>query len=265
MNKKTIKLLWMKSIITIIWLFSSLTPLVYATWETWEVNFASLRNTVMLNNDENSLINWAIDRVSKLQTDIDKITDELFKLDEEEKAKDPNMSTSYRQARSEIVRVISSINKANTNLESSLNRLIQYQKQMKEFLKELRQAEKSAEKGKEYLNEYMTLLYKTQLKIYNEEGDEIDDIKLFINSDNFNETLVWNDLLSAMTVELSDLIDKSVKEEDKKTKLLTNLWSLKVSAQESIQEYRSEIERLEQKKQYLIKFINLYREILNKC
>jgi exonuclease VII small subunit len=78
------------------------------------------------------------------------------------------MSTSYRQARSEIVRVISSINKANTNLESSLNRLIQYQKQMKEFLKELRQAEKSAEKGKEYLNEYMTLLYKTQLKIYNE-------------------------------------------------------------------------------------------------
>ena len=263
MNKKTIKLLWMKSIITIIWLFSSLTPLVYATWETWEVNFASLRNTVMLNNDENSLINWAIDRVSKLQTDIDKITDELFKLDEEEKAKDPNMSTSYRQARSEIVRVISSINKANTNLESSLNRLIQYQKQMKEFLKELRQAEKSAEKGKEYLNEYMTLLYKTQLKIYNEGGDKIDDIKLFINSDNFNETLVWNDLLSAMTVELSDLIDKSVKEEDKKTKLLTNLWSLKVSAQESIQEYRSEIDRLEQKKQYLIKFINLYREKSN--
>ena len=83
MDKKTIKLLWMKSIITIIWLFSSLTPLVYATWETWEVNFTSLRNTVMLNNDENSLINWAIDRVSKLQTDIDKITDELFKLDEE--------------------------------------------------------------------------------------------------------------------------------------------------------------------------------------
>ena len=254
----------MKSVITIIWLSSLLTPLAYATWETtWEVNFATLRNTVMLNSDENSLINGAIDRVAKLQTDIDTLTSELFKLDEEEKAKDPNMSTSYRQARSEIVRVISSINKANANLESSLNKLIQYQKQMKEFLKELRQAEKSAEKWKEYLNEYMTLLYKTQLKIYNEEGDKIDDIKLFINSDNFNETLVWNDLLSAMTVELSELIDKSVKEEDKKTKLLTNLWSLKVSAQESIEEYRNEIDRLEQKKQYLIKFINLYREKSN--
>jgi hypothetical protein len=64
----------------------------------------------MLTNDENSLINAAIERVEKLQVDIDTITDELFKLDEEEKAKNPEMTTSYRQARTEIVRVISSIN-----------------------------------------------------------------------------------------------------------------------------------------------------------
>jgi hypothetical protein len=63
----------------------------------------------MLSNDENSLINSAIERVAKLQTDIETITDELFKLDEEEMAKNPQMSTSYRQARTEIVRVISSI------------------------------------------------------------------------------------------------------------------------------------------------------------
>ena len=63
-----------------------------------------------------------------------------------------------------------------------------------------------------------------------------------------------------MTVQLSDLISKSTKEEAKKTKLLKKLWSLKIAAQESIEEYRNEIERLEQKKQYLISFINLYRE-----
>jgi hypothetical protein len=63
----------------------------------------------MLTNDDNSLINAALNRVTKLQADIDTITEELFKLDEEEKAKNPEMSTSYRQARTEIVRVISSI------------------------------------------------------------------------------------------------------------------------------------------------------------
>jgi hypothetical protein len=63
----------------------------------------------MLTNDDNSLINAALNRVTKLQADIDTITEELFKLDEEEKAKNPEISTSYRQARTEIVRVISSI------------------------------------------------------------------------------------------------------------------------------------------------------------
>ena len=257
MNKKSIQKIWIKSIIAAIWLFSCLSPFVHATWE---VSLTNLKDSVMLTSDDNSLINAAINRVAQLQTDIETVTEELFKLDEEEKARNPEMTTSYRQARTEIVRVISSIKWANTNLESSLNKLIQYQKQMKEFLKELKEARVSSEKAKEYLNDYMTLLYKTQLKIYDQDGDKIDDIRLFVNSDNFNETFVWNDLLSAMTVQLSELISRSTKEEEKKTKLLTKLWSLKIAAQESIEAYRNEIERLEQKKQYLISFINLYRE-----
>ena len=257
MDKKIIKSLWIKTLISIIWIFSCLSSFVYATWET---SLASLKESVMLTTDDNSMINAAIKRVETLQADIETITEELFKLDEEEKARNPEMSTSYRQARTEIVRVITSIKWANKNLESSLNKLIQYQKQMKEFLKELKDAKVSSEKAKEYLNDYMVLLYETQLKIYDQDGDKIDDIRLFVNSDNFNETFIWNDLLSAMTVQLSDLISKSTKEEVKKTKLLKKLWSLKIAAQESIEEYRNEIERLEQKKQYLISFINLYRE-----
>jgi exonuclease VII small subunit len=58
------------------------------------------------------------------------------------------MSTSYRQARAEIVRVISSINWANERLTSSLNKLTQYQKKMKDFLKQLRDAQVSEKKAK---------------------------------------------------------------------------------------------------------------------
>jgi hypothetical protein len=64
----------------------------------------------LLTSDDNALINAAVNRVSQLQTDIETITDELFKLDEEQRAKNPELTTSYRQARNEIVRVISSIN-----------------------------------------------------------------------------------------------------------------------------------------------------------
>ena len=257
MNKKTVKTIWIKSIVTLIWLVSSVSPFVYAQSE---VSLANLRDSVMLTKEDDSTINAAIDRVAKLQTDIETITDELFKLDEEEKKKNPEMTSNYRQARTEIVRVISSINWANANLELSLKKLIQYQKQMKEFLKQLRDAQVSATKAKQYMNDYLTLLYKTQLKIYDQDWDKIDDIRLFVNSDNFNETFIGHDLLSAMTVQLWEVIDKSSKEEERKTNLLKKLWSLKIAAQESIETYRNEIDRLEQKKQYLISFINLYRE-----
>jgi hypothetical protein len=40
---------------------------------------------------------------------------------------------------------------------------------MKDFLVQLREAQVSAQKAKQYLNEYMTLLYKTQLKIYDQD------------------------------------------------------------------------------------------------
>ena len=230
---------------------------------TGEVSLEDLKTTVQLSKDDNSLINEAINKVASLQTDIKTITSELFALDEAEKAKNPEMTTSYRQARTEIVRVITSINNASDNISTSLKKLIQYQKQMKDLLKQLQDAQTSAEKAKDYLAEYINLLYKMQLKIYDQNWENIDDIRLFINSDNFNETFIWNDLIASMTVQLSDLIDKNSKEEAKKTNILSRLWNLKIAAQESIENYRNQIDTLEQKKQYLLSFIQLYKEETN--
>jgi len=144
-------------------------------------------------------------------------------LDESERAKNPALTTNYRQARAEIVRVIAGIDSASSNISSSLKKLIAYQQQMNDLLQQLQAAQTSAEKAKEYLADYMTLLYKMQLKIYDQEGDNIDDVRLFVNSDNFNETFVGTDLLKAMTVRLSELVEKSIQEEKKKSGLLSRL------------------------------------------
>jgi len=241
--------------------FFSFLPLV--VWATWEVSLQELKESVQLNKDENYLIRDALKKVETLQADIETVTAELFALDESEKMKNPALTTSYRQARAEIVRVISSINTASASISGLLRKLVQYQKQMSELVKQLKSVQDSSEKAKEYLSEYMTLLYKMQLKIYDQNGENIDDIRLFINSDNFNETFVWNDLLSAMTVQLWELIERSNQEEVKKTNLLSRLWNLKIVAQESIQSCRKEIETLEQKKEYLLSFIQLYKNAEN--
>ena len=228
-------------------------------YTTWETSLKDLKESVQLSREDNSIINAAIQKVSTLQSDLETVTAELFALDEQEKTKNPELTTSYRQARNEIVRVIASIDSASADLSTSLRKLVKYQRQMNDLLKQLNEAQKSAKKAKEYLSDYMTLLYKMQLKIYDQEWENIDDIRLFINSDNFNETFVWNDLLTAMTVQLSELIEKSSQEETKKTNLLSRLWYLKIAAQESIQQYREQIDNLEQKKQYLLSFMQLYK------
>lgn len=256
MRKMKRQLVCIKTLLILLWLYSCLSPVVIATWE---VSLDNLKDSVQLTTEDNSLINAAIERVATLQADIETVTTELFALDEKEKQKDPNLTTSYRQARAEIVRVISSINSASNKLSASLKKLIAYQKQMNELLDQLEDAQVSASKAKEYLSEYMNLLYKMQLKIYDQDWEHIDDVRLFVNSDNFNETFVWNDLLTAMTVQLSELIERSSQEELKKTNLLSKLWDLKVEAQASIQAYRQQIETLEQKKQYLLSFIQLYK------
>ena len=237
--------------------FSFLSPIKCEA--TWEANLQDFKDMVQLSSWDNSLINSGIAKVEALQADIETITAELFALDESERAKNPALTTNYRQARAEIVRVISSINSASSNISLSLKKLIAYQKQMNELLQQLQEAQTSAEKAKEYLADYMILLYKMQLKIYDQDWENIDDIRLFVNSDNFNETFVWTDLLKAMTVKLSELVEKSTQEEKKKSGLLSRLWTLKVAAQESIETYRDQIEKLEQKKQYLLSFIQLYK------
>ena len=251
MNKRILQIS-----IVLIWFFLWLPAFTYSTWET---SLQDLKESVQLTREDNSIINAAIKRVATLQTDLETVTAELFALDESEKQKNPDLTTSYRQARNEIVRVISSIDWASADLSTSLRKLVKYQKQMNDLLSQLEDAQKSSLKAKEYLAEYMTLLYKMQLKIYDQDGENIDDIRLFINSDNFNETFVWNDLLKAMTVQLSELIEKSSQEEIKKTNLLSKLWYLKTAAQQSIQSYREQIETLEQKKQYLLSFMQLYK------
>ena len=256
MRKKTV----IKVIIILFWLFFFSYTDVKATWETSVVD---LKESVELSSEENALINAAIKRVSTLQTDIESLTKELFALDESEKAKNPALTTSYRQARTEIVRVIATIDSASKDISSALKKLVKYQKQMNNLVKQLEDAQISSEKAKEYLSEYMTLLYKMQLKIYDQEWDKIDDIRLFVNSDNFSETFVWNDLLTAMTVQLSELIEKNTQEEIKKTNILSKLWDLKVATQESIEMYRNQIEILEQKRQYLLSFIQLYKSEAN--
>jgi murein DD-endopeptidase MepM/ murein hydrolase activator NlpD len=191
---------------------------------------------------------------------LDKVTQELFALDAIERAKNENLDEKYRQARNEIVRVISSIDEATNQIAQSVTQLSIYQTQMKDTMNELSGLRNSSSKAKEYLAEYLNLLYKMQRELYGDEGDSINEIRLLVKSDNVSKTLIGSEITAAMTLQLNTLIQQTDQAEEKDIALLKKLGQLKQQAQTTLNSYRNEIEKLQQKKQYLINFIALYKD-----
>jgi len=187
------------------------------------------------------------------------VTQELFELDAIEREKNANLNANYRTARNEIVRVISSIEQTTSDISTSVRKLAQYQTQMKIALDQLQEARISSTTAKEYLTDYLNLFYKMELELSNQGVNDINELRLFITSDNINQTLVGGDIIKAMTLQLVELIQKTNDEEDNKIELLSKLGALKQLAQTTLQSYRNEIEKLQQKKQYLINFLELYK------
>ena len=159
-----------------------------------------------------------------------------------------------------MVRVINSIETATTKLSTAINNLAMYQDQIQLYLSDLQQAKKSFSVAKDYYTEYVTLLHKIDLELYDPQTDEINEIRLLLNSDNINKTLVTESLIKSITLQLEEIIEKADNEELKKTTLLLKLGNLKQEATEILNNYYEEIDKLEQKKQYLVRFLELYKE-----
>ena len=217
-------------------------------------------NTKTTDDNLKVIVNTSLKKIQKIKTGIDEITQELFALDAIERAKNPKLDDKYRTVRNEMVRVINSIGTATTKLSTAINNLAMYQDQIQLYLSDLEQAKKSFSVAKDYYREYVTLLHKIDLELYDQQTDEINEIRLLINSDNINKTLVSENLIKAMTLQLEEIIEKADNEELKKTTLLLKLGNLKQAATEVLNNYYEEIDKLEQKKQYLMRFLELYKE-----
>lgn len=97
-------------------------------------------------------------------------------------------------------------------------------------------------------------------ELYDPEGKEVDALKLFVKSDTMPQLLVGDDTLKILLVQINDLMKKASSQEEQKSTTIDHLLKLKVAAQKSLDYYKNEIEKLEQKKAYLLSFMQLYNE-----
>ncbi len=207
---------------------------------------------------DNFDISNATNSIKDLKGSIDDITKELFALDEKQRTEE-GLSEQYKETRNEIVNVINSINTTTEKVTKLLQQIAVYKKEIITASEEIKNSRLGSENGKEKIKEFLNIIYKLDNKLYDQEGKNIDTIKLLINSDNVPRTLANDYAIQSMILQLNNLIKNFDEEEQYQLENMQKLNTLKKQAQTKLKEYEVDLEKLQQKKSYLIQFLWLYK------
>jgi len=222
--------------------------------------FASLPYQSNLNSViEDFDIKDALNNMTELKYSVDMITDELDGLDKEEINNDGMISDKYREVRKEVVNVIQTINSTTTDVEKILKKLTAYKKQIYIAQKDLEETRKNKEIVKENIQNFTNILYKVDKSLYSEESNQIDEIKLLLQSDNIPQTLASDFVVKSMVIKMWELMKQLAENEKKQIELIKRFNKLKINSKNQITNYNTQLEKLQQKKEYLISFMELYK------
>ena len=200
----------------------------------------------------------ASETINELQKSIDLIVDQLYELDDKELNDRWSISERYKEIRQEIVNVIEDINKTTENVSNMVSKIALYKKQIEINLNSLKETREWINISKEYIQEFSNFLYKLNNQIsYN---NEIDDTRLLtLSNNNIAITLSNEQLVKSMLTEFNDMMTALDVDEATQVQLIKTLNKLKLKASENVEAYKSILSMLNQKKNYLIQFMQLYK------
>ena len=224
------------------------------------INFSIAQDVATTTIDVSDFdVKSAITNMDDLKKNLDDVIQELYTLDEKERGDDNAISDKYRATRKEIVNVIQTINTTTDTITEQLKKITTYKKLMVLTYKDIQASRSGMVDTKQYIEDFANFIYKMDNKLYDEETNTIDEMKLLINSDNIPLTLANDSLIQSMIIQLSNLMNDFQQNEEQQLETMKKLNELKARAKESIQQYQIEIEKLQQKKNYLLQFMKLYQ------
>ena len=210
---------------------------------------------------DNFDVNSAVSNINDLKWSVESITKELFALDDKERDNGSgSISDKYRETRNEIVSIINNINTTTEKVNTLLRQVSAYKKEIINARDEIKDSQTGAVITKQYMSDFINFIYKLDNKLYNQTDNKIDDIKLIINSDNIPRTIANDYMIQSMIVQLNNLISNLYANEEDQLDSIKKYNKLKVQAQNDLLEYETDLEKLQQKKNYLVQFLWLYKK-----
>ncbi|RAL56978.1 hypothetical protein BSK20_01755 [SR1 bacterium human oral taxon HOT-345] len=210
---------------------------------------------------QDSAFKTAVDQVAGLRLSLFDFKKKLDQMDSSTKELHAGeFDAEYKLIRAEMVKVIQDIDYSTAKITRTLRTLYTHKQNLQKTLDELQETRKHLEIGKKYLNQLLLLVYKVEREIYDEEGEQIDAVKLFIKSDAMPQLLAGDDTLKILLNQINTLMKEATMQEKQKSDTIDKFVKLRTQAQKSLDYYKTEIKKLEQKKAYLMSFMQLYNE-----
>lgn len=201
----------------------------------------------------------AMNNMQDLKSNLDQVIQELYALDAKERSSNNTISDQYRATRKEIVNVIQSIDQTADMISGQLQKILTYKKLMLLTYEDIQASRSGMVETKQYIEDFSNFIYKLDNKLYDENTNSIDEIKLLVNSDNIPLTLANDSLVQSMILQLNDLMNSFKDNEQTQLETIKKLNDLKSRTKDTIEQYQNEIEKLQQKKNYLLQFMKLYQ------
>lgn len=212
-------------------------------------------------NIESFDVNNALTNMKDLQSSVTAITKELFALDDKERQGTTGAtSEQFKETRAEIVNIINTINITTNKVGTIIKQLATYKQEIKDSSETLKSVRSGIGNSKADMETFLQLLYKVENKLYTDKETGVDLIKLIANSDNLPITLANDQMLQNTMKQFSEL--RASLNTDQETELdnVKKFSKLKNDAEEELVQYENQLEQLQQKKNYLLQFLGLYKK-----
>ena len=201
----------------------------------------------------------ATQTIEKLQNSVNDIIEQLYEIDDKEINDKGSVSDKYKEIRKEIVSVIQDINKTTEYVSTMVSRIALYKSQIQANVQALRETREWIDLSKGYIQEFSNFLYKLNNQISYE--NEIDDTRLLtLSNNNIAVTLSNEQLVKSILEQFNDMMTSLDVDEEKQVNLIKALNKLRIKASQNVESYQAILSVLNQKKNYLIQFMQLYKD-----
>ena len=196
--------------------------------------------------------------IENLQESIESITEQLYALDNKEITADWDLSKKYREIREEIVSVINDINTTTNRVATMVQKINSYKKQIHLNTKLLYETRSWMDAAKEFIAEFSNFMYK--LDNQTQTNNELDEFKLFAMSDNIASSLANEQIVKSILLQFNEMMETMDEDQEQQKLIIAKLNKLKLNASTEVESYQAILDTLNQKKNYLIQFMQIYKE-----